>query len=88
MSRKPPVIHGQSGVSRKGEGPGQASHYYSLTRLATEGNLWLEGERFEVTGTSWMDHEFGSTDLAEGLIGWDWFSIQLESEHRNNGLLA
>jgi len=77
--QKPPVIHGLEGVSQKGSHTGQASHYYSLTRLATKGVLWVDGEKKEVSGTSWMDHEFGSADLAEGLVGWDWFSIQLES---------
>lgn len=77
--QKPPVIHGVEGVSQKGSHTGQASHYYSLTRLATKGMLWVDGEKKEVSGTSWMDHEFGSGDLAEGLVGWDWFSIQLES---------
>jgi predicted secreted hydrolase len=74
---KPLVIHGRDGISRKGAGAGQASHYYSFTRLATVGSLSINGERFDVTGTSWMDHEFGSADLGEDLVGWDWFAIQL-----------
>lgn len=77
---KPLVIHGQDGISRKGAAAGQASHYYSFTRLATAGTIAIGGEQFEVTGTSWMDHEFGSADLGEDLVGWDWFSIQLEDE--------
>lgn len=76
---KPPVIHGQAGISRKGAGPGQASHYYSLTRLATRGTVRVRGEPFEVAGTSWMDHEFGSGGLGEDQVGWDWFSVQFDS---------
>ncbi len=76
---KPPVIHGREGISRKGAGPGQASHYYSLTRLATRGTVLVQGEPFEVTGTSWMDHEFGSGSLGEDQVGWDWFSVQCDS---------
>jgi predicted secreted hydrolase len=79
-SRKPPVIHGTQGVSRKGQHPEQTSHYYSLTRLQTVGSVGVDGTRMGVTGTSWMDHEFGSADLAEGLVGWDWFSLQLEND--------
>jgi predicted secreted hydrolase len=75
---KPPVIHGHAGVSRKGQEIGQASHYYSLTRLGTDGRVTIDGETFRVTGTSWMDHEFGSADLSEDLVGWDWFSLQLQ----------
>jgi predicted secreted hydrolase len=74
---KPLVVHGQDGISRKGSESGQASHYYSFTRLTTTGTLSIDGEQFEVTGTSWMDHEFGSADLGKDLVGWDWFSIQM-----------
>jgi len=74
---KPPVIHGTAGVSRKGEGSGESSHYYSLTRLRTEGTLTYEGKSRAVSGLSWMDHEFGSNQLGASQIGWDWFSLQL-----------
>ena len=77
-SRKSPVIHGERGVSRKGEGRGHASHYYSLTRLETEGTLGVRGKTIEVAGQSWMDHEFGSTQLNPDQVGWDWFSLQFE----------
>ncbi len=77
---KLPVIHGEEGISRKGTEAGQASHYYSLTRLATEGQLTLGSEQFEVTGLSWMDHEFGSGELGDDQVGWDWFSLQFDSK--------
>ena len=75
---KPLVTHGAAGISRKGKDVGQASHYYSFTRLITTGRLTINGEQFDVTGTSWMDHEFSSSDLGADQVGWDWFSIQLE----------
>ncbi len=75
---KPPVAHGAAGISRKGKDVSQASHYYSFTRLETTGTLTIDGEQFDVTGTSWMDHEFGSTELGADQVGWDWFSIQLD----------
>ena len=37
VAQKPPVIHGSGGISRKAQGAGHASHYYSLTRLETSG---------------------------------------------------
>jgi predicted secreted hydrolase len=74
---KPLVIHGERGISKKGAAAGQASHYYSFTNLTTTGNLTIGTETYRVTGTSWMDHEFGSADLGADLAGWDWFSIQL-----------
>jgi predicted secreted hydrolase len=76
---KPPVIHGQDGVSQKGEGAGFASHYYSLTRLETSGTLTINGRTAPVEGWSWMDHEFGSSQLREDQEGWDWFGLQLDN---------
>jgi len=79
-SLKPPVLHGQDGLSQKGEGSGRASYYYSLTRLKTDGELRIAGRDEKVSGLSWMDHEFGSNQLREDQVGWDWFSIQLENQ--------
>jgi predicted secreted hydrolase len=79
-SVKAPVLHGENGLSQKGEGTGRASYYYSLTRLKTEGELTMDGKKQEVHGLSWMDHEFGSNQLREDQVGWDWFSIQLENQ--------
>lgn len=75
---RPAVLHGNRGYSRKGAAPGNASHYYSLTRMPTRGTITLGGRRFEVTGASWMDHEFGTSFLEPQQSGWDWFSIQLD----------
>ena len=75
----PPLIHGVDGITRKGTGLGQASHYYSMTRMDTRGHLIIKGKKFQVTGLSWMDHEFGSNQLQETQIGWDWFSLQLDN---------
>src|SRR5882724_7234585 len=75
---KPPVIHGENGVSQKAEGLGRASHYISLTRLATSGTIDLGNKTFEVAGISWMDHEFFTHQLDSNQIGWDWLSLQLE----------
>jgi len=77
-STKPPVIHGESGVSEKAEGSGRASHYISFTRLNTQGEIELGGGRFQVSGTAWMDHEFFTHQLEPDQVGWDWMSIQLQ----------
>jgi predicted secreted hydrolase len=75
---KPPVLHGNRGLSQKAEGAGRASYYYSFTRLATEGEIEIAGHRETLRGQTWMDHEFGSNQLAEEQLGWDWFSLQLD----------
>jgi predicted secreted hydrolase len=78
-AEKAPILHGDRGLSRKGVEPGQASHYYSLTRLTTSGTLMIDGHVQTVHGVSWMDHEFGSGNLGEDQVGWDWFSVQLDN---------
>ncbi len=79
VPEKNPVVHGQNGISQKAEGEGFASHYYSISRLKTEGKILLQNKEIPVQGISWMDHEFGSSQLREYQAGWDWFSIQLAS---------
>jgi len=78
--RKPPVIHGRDGISRKGAGAGRASHYISLTRLSAAGTLDYAGRRFTLAGEAWMDHEFFTNQLEPEQTGWDWFSIQLDND--------
>jgi predicted secreted hydrolase len=79
-SPKPPVLHGDQGLSQKTAMVGNASYYASLTRLESEGTLTLNGETFKVSGLSWMDQEFGTTGLGPDAVGWDWFSIQLSDQ--------
>ena len=74
---RPPVLQGPEGVSRKSSRGEFASLYYSLTRLATEGELTMGGRTAIVRGESWMDKEFGSSQLAPGQAGWDWFALRL-----------
>lgn len=77
---KPPVIHGENGISQKSEGAGHASYYVSLTRLAASGQLVLNGETLEVSGLAWMDHEFFTHQLESNQVGWDWLSLQLDDK--------
>jgi predicted secreted hydrolase len=72
------VLHGRDGYSQKGRDPANASHYYSLPRLETRGALVVDGTRHEVSGASWMDHEFGTSMLEPEQQGWDWFALQLD----------
>jgi predicted secreted hydrolase/threonine/homoserine/homoserine lactone efflux protein len=76
--QKSPVLQGVQGYSRKGPQVGQASYYYSLTRLSTSGTVLAGGAKYAVSGLSWMDHEFSTSVLSEDQVGWDWFSVQLD----------
>jgi predicted secreted hydrolase len=78
LPEKGPAIHGRGGVSLKSACASCASHYYSYTRLHTTGTLVFHGRRLTVEGLSWMDHEYGSSELEPNQAGWDWFAIQLD----------
>ncbi len=75
---KGPVLQGDQGYSQKGPDPGNASFYYSLTRLATEGTVSVGDSVYPVTGLSWKDHEYSTSALAPNQMGWDWFALQLD----------
>ena len=75
---RPPILHGDLGLSQKGPELGNATYYYSLVGLETTGEITVNGKTATVSGISWMDHEFGTSFLGEGFVGWDWFSLQLE----------
>lgn len=75
---RPPVLQGQEGLSRKGPEAGNASHYYSLVQQPTEGSVTVAGREHAVRGVSWKDHEFSTSVLSPGTVGWDWFSAQFE----------
>jgi predicted secreted hydrolase len=74
---KPPVSNGERGLSRKGPERGNASYYYSLTRMPTEGTVRAGGATRRVRGASWMDREWSTSGLGPELAGWDWFALQL-----------
>lgn len=75
---KPFVLQGDAGLDPKGTEPGNASYYYSATRLAAEGTVAVEGATYDVSGRAWMDREWSTSALAEDQVGWDWFSLQLD----------
>ena len=74
---KPRVLQGEQGWSRKSAAPGNASYYYSYTRLPSAGRIRLGGQWHEVSGNSWFDREWSSSALADDQAGWDWFALQL-----------
>jgi predicted secreted hydrolase len=78
VDRKGPILQGDGGYSPKGPQTGNASYYYSLTRLETSGTVQVGEVRYPVSGLSWMDHEWSTSGLAADQVGWDWFSIQLD----------
>jgi predicted secreted hydrolase len=78
--KKKPILNGiaKDGVSFKDEG--EASRYFSYTRMEMEGDIIRHGETEHFKGSAWMDREFGTWTPTENQKGWDWFSVQLDDE--------
>ena len=74
VSRKPAVLHHETGLVDLGIAG--KTYYYSRTRLETSGTVTASGVTHPVTGTSWMDHQWG--DFTTLGIGWDWLSLNLD----------
>jgi predicted secreted hydrolase len=94
---KPVVLQGDQGLSQKSAEPGNASYYYSHTRLPTQGTVSINGQRFTVSGASWLDREWSTSALGPEQSGWDWFALQLDDgrdlmfyrlRHKNGGMDA
>jgi predicted secreted hydrolase len=75
---QPILLQGDAGYSRKGPGPSQASYYYSRPHLATRGILRTARGHLDVTGVSWLDHEWSSEILDASASGWDWAGLNLD----------
>lgn len=72
------ILHGENGYSRKGREVSNASYYYSQPHLRAEGTVRVQDETHQVSGLAWKDHEFSTSVLDKGQIGWDWFSLQFD----------
>ena len=75
---KPVVLQGDRGLSQKSAEPGNASYYYSYTRLPTRGTVRVGETTFAVEGASWLDREWSTSALGSEQSGWDWFALQLD----------
>ncbi len=74
---QPALLQGERGLSRKGTLAAQASYYYSQPHLAISGSITVKGEKRDVSGQAWLDHEWASEYLAPEAAGWDWIGINL-----------
>jgi predicted secreted hydrolase len=91
VSDKPPLPGSGKGVS---EWTGGNSYYYSLTRLKAKGWIEVQGQKLDVNGIGWMDHQWANSlsqgardwfaiqldnNIELGQEGWDWFAVQLDN---------
>jgi predicted secreted hydrolase len=73
---KPAALNGHEGVGVSYKDHGEASRYFSYTRMESEGDVTWRGVTEHFKGAAWMDREFGTWRTNDGQKGWDWFSIQ------------
>ena len=73
---KPVVLHEDDGYFEFA--PSSESYYYSQTRMDAAGTLTIDGEERQVSGQAWFDQQWGDFLVLDN-IGWDWFSVQLDS---------
>ncbi len=71
----PVMLHNETGWLPTETG---ATYYYSWPRQSAAGELVIGGEKFEVTGTAWFDHQWGDFFVLGKPAGWQWFAIQLD----------
>jgi len=74
---QPPLLNGDSGMSRKGPAPRAASYYYSLPHLTVTGTVARNERLDSASGEAWFDHEWSSEYLDGEAVGWDWIGINL-----------
>ena len=81
-----PVLRGDEGYSLKGPSSQFSSHYYSRPQLNVSASVTLKkpaGSRrraeqlLSLSGSAWFDHEWSSSLLMAGAVGWDWLGINL-----------
>lgn len=72
---QPVLAEGHHGYSRKGPDLRSASHYYSIPHLVISGTVMRNGRAEPVVGAAWLDHEWSSSYLPPGAVGWDWTGL-------------
>lgn len=73
---KPPLILSDDGFLNQGYE--FYTYYYSQTKNAVTGTITFDGITEEVTGTSWIDRQYGNF-MPSADSPYEWFSIQLSN---------
>ena len=81
-----PVLRGADGYSSKGPASEFASYYYSRPQLKVSAKVTLKNspggrsgteQLLNLSGSAWFDHEWSSSLMMAGAVGWDWIGINL-----------
>ena len=74
---KPYALHG-GGTGLIEQSLGGSSHYYSATHMPATGTLRIGKRTVGLTGTSWLDHQWGNYRNDPRAFNWDWFSCRFD----------
>ncbi len=72
------MAQGARGIQEMQNSPGDASYYFTMPNLRTEGTIFLHGETLPVKGLTWHDHQWGNFNLVG--LKWDWFSLRFDAD--------
>ena len=72
------MAQGTNGVVAMENSPGDASYYFTMPGMVTDGTIVLDGTTLPVTGHTWHDHQWGSFNIAE--LKWNWFSLRFDAD--------
>ncbi len=72
------ILQGDKGFSKKGQGAGEASYYFSQPHLAVQGTIRSGDRLVPVTGEAWLDREWSSHLLEAQAVGWDWLAANMD----------
>ncbi len=75
-SQKRPLILGDDGLFD--QGASSYTYYYSLTAIDVEGSLSFGESSEDVSGTAWIDRQYGSFNPNAG-EAYEWFYLQLSN---------
>jgi predicted secreted hydrolase len=71
------------GTGENPDGTGESvetrNYYFSLTRLQASGTIEIDGEKLNVTGVTWMDHEYGAFGTSANPVKWFLQDMQLDN---------
>jgi predicted secreted hydrolase len=77
----PPFFVWGTGINPDGTGNTlqTRNYYFSLTRLQASGTITVASEKFNVSGTTWMDHEYGAFGTSANPVKWFLQDMQLDN---------
>jgi predicted secreted hydrolase len=55
------------------------NYYFSLTRMQASGSITIDGEKLDVQGITWMDHEYGAFGTQANPVKWILQDMQLSN---------